>query len=195
MICSSTSSRPRRGRMMRCTSPGTANAGCIQQGAGVTLSGGGDCFCEKKKPTTVPVANGSSQTMGVDEAYIYHYAQYIYDPQDTAGGSRSGWAGSKLVGSCALLASKAKSVGGLLWDRSGSCLGSLSANRISGFPCNFGLRRDSRYSRRNYVRPSVCARYHGPRLVYGQLWWRRHIGDAFNRHDLWVGRRPRDSTG
>ncbi len=80
--------------------------------------------------------------MGVDEAYIYHYAQYIYDPQDTAGGSRSGWAGSKLVGSCALLASKAKSVGGLLWDRSGSCLGSLSANRISGFPCNFGLRRD-----------------------------------------------------
>lgn len=100
-------------------SPGVADTHCIQQGSGVTLSGGGDCFCEKHKTQLTTVANGSPQTLGVDEAWLYSHALYIYD----ANTSHNGWAASaKVASSCADLAAKDKTKGGLIWDRSGSCL-------------------------------------------------------------------------
>jgi hypothetical protein len=46
--------------------------------------GGGDCFCEYHKSTTYTVADGSSHAMGVDEAYLYAKASYIYDTQQCA---------------------------------------------------------------------------------------------------------------
>jgi len=104
---------------LRVDSPGTANAKCTEGG----LSGGGDCFCETHRSTTFTVANGSPKTMGVDEAWLYTNAQYIYDADTT----HNGWASAaKTASSCADLAAKGKLKGGIIWDRSGTCLKSVA---------------------------------------------------------------------
>jgi Tfp pilus assembly protein PilX len=93
-------------------SPGTANASCTEGGA----SGGGDCFCEYHKPTTYTVADGSSQTMGFDEAFLYQKANYIYST------ANPGWVSTlKKATSCADLITKGSASGGLIWDQTGTC--------------------------------------------------------------------------
>lgn len=96
-------------------SPGTANTLCKEG----NFSGGGDCFCAYHRPSTVTVADGSSQTMGVDEAWLYTNALYIYDTNNT----RANWASAaKRATSCTDLATKGKLKGGIIWDRTGGCL-------------------------------------------------------------------------
>jgi len=102
--------------------PGTQNALCTNG----TASGGGDCFCEKHKSTSFTVADGSSQTMGVDEAYLYSKAAYIYSTAHAA------WVtAAQKATSCSDLITKGSATGGLLWDQTGGCL--KSASQI-GYP-------------------------------------------------------------
>jgi Tfp pilus assembly protein PilX len=103
-------------------SPGTQNAACT---AG-TASGGGDCFCEKHKSTSFTVADGSSQTMGPDEAYLYSKSAYIYSTAHPT------WVtAAQTATSCSDLITKGSATGGLLWDQTGGCL--KSASQI-GYP-------------------------------------------------------------
>jgi len=103
-------------------SPGVADTtGLCKQGTGPY-----DCFCEKHKSTTYTVADGSSQTMGPDEAYLYSKAAYIYSTAHPA------WVTSaQKATSCSDLITKGSATGGLLWDQTGGCL--KSASQI-GYP-------------------------------------------------------------
>jgi hypothetical protein len=112
-------------------SPGSANTACTEAGTS-TPTGGGDCFCEKHKSMQYTVANGDSSDMGVDEAYLYAKAKYIYDDDST----RAGWASTAQttgITSCNTLFTTANTTGGLVWDRTGDCLNSSSVSQI-GYP-------------------------------------------------------------
>jgi len=90
----------------------------------------GDNFCETRQPTvSVTVGDGSSQTVNVDEAYLYSKAVLIYSP------SHPTWpSSSQSQTSCTgLLAATQASTfsGGIVWDQSGSCLS--GAGQV-GFP-------------------------------------------------------------
>ena len=109
--------------------PGTANTACNEAGANMP-GGGGDCFCEYHKSTTYSVADGTSHAMGIDEAYLYAKASYIYDTNN----GRSGWASTaQNATSCNDLFNKINVTGGLVWDRTGGCLNGTSVSQI-GYP-------------------------------------------------------------
>jgi Tfp pilus assembly protein PilX len=100
-------------------SPSVANSACNEAGASMP-SGGGDCFCEYHKSTTVQMADGTTQTVGYDEAYLYKKATYILSVS-----THSNWVDAgKLASNCSDLAAKAATTGGLLWDQTGGCLAS-----------------------------------------------------------------------
>ncbi len=105
-ICSITSSTCPRGTTRSCRSPGTQNPACNEAGA----SGGGDCFCEFHKSQSFTVADGSSQTIGVDEAsFLYQKAAYIYST------AHSAWVTTaQKATSCSDLITKGSATGGLL---------------------------------------------------------------------------------
>jgi len=113
-------------------SPGTANSNCKEAATvGSTVPpGGGDCFCEFHRAKTATVADGSSQSMGYDEAWLYSNAKYIYPT-----GAHATWvSAAKKTTSCTDLISKANAAGtggGVIWDQSGTCL--KSATQI-GYP-------------------------------------------------------------
>lgn len=113
-------------------SPGTSNPNCIEASTvgGTVPSGGGDCFCEYHRAKTVLVADGSSQSMGYDEAWLYSNAKYIYPST-----AHTAWVlAAKKATSCTDLISKANANGtggGIIWDQSGTCL--KSATQI-GYP-------------------------------------------------------------
>ena len=103
-------------------SPGVADTtGLCTQGTGPY-----DCFCEKHKSQAFTVADGSSQTMGPDEAYLYSKAGYIYSTAHPT------WVTTaQTATSCADLIAKGSASGGLIWDQTGGCL--KSASQI-GYP-------------------------------------------------------------
>lgn len=101
-------------------SPGTADSNC---------DGGNDCFGEYHDPTTATVADGSTQTMGYDEKYLYSLdgANYILP---TA--AHQTWVSSQqLATDCNDLITKGSAKGGIIWDQTGSCL--AGATQI-GYP-------------------------------------------------------------
>jgi hypothetical protein len=103
-------------------SPGTTDTtGLCTQGTGPY-----DCFCEKHKSTSFNVADGSPQTMGPDEAFLYSKAAYIYSTAHPT------WVTTaQTATSCSDLITKGSATGGLLWDQTGTCL--KSATQI-GYP-------------------------------------------------------------
>jgi hypothetical protein len=102
--------------------PGTTDTtGLCTQGTGPF-----DCFCEKHKSVSYTVADGSSQTMGPDESFLYTNAAYIYSTAHPT------WVtAAKKATSCSDLITKASASGGLIWDQTGGCL--KSASQI-GYP-------------------------------------------------------------
>jgi len=114
-------------------SPGAAKTACNEGGGNMPV-GGGDCFCEYHKAQTYTVADGTSPTMGVDEAYLYDKASYIFDTDS----SRAGWASDKqtangAIKSCDALFNQINLSGGLVWDRTGGCLNGTKVAQI-GYP-------------------------------------------------------------
>jgi hypothetical protein len=103
-------------------SPGTTDTtGLCTEGTGPY-----DCFCEKHKSVSYTVADGSTQTIGADEAFLYTNAAYIYSTAHPT------WVTAiQSVTSCASLISKGSASGGLLWDQTGACL--KTASQI-GYP-------------------------------------------------------------
>jgi len=90
-------------------------------GISAWLDKNGDYFGETRQPTvSITVADGSSQTVNVDEAYLYSKAVLIYSP------SHPTWpTAAQSVSSCtALVAATRTSTfpGGIVWDQEGDCL-------------------------------------------------------------------------
>ena len=111
---------------MAVQSPGTANAACTEGG----LSGGGDCFCEKKKSGSFTGADNNPHTVGADEVFLYANASFILPTT-----AHTSWVSStQLATSCADMITKATSVGGILWDQTGGCLKSSTQIGYPDFP-------------------------------------------------------------